>query len=412
MPHVGSVDGPDQIARALLETVGAPYALGSQQVTVACHLGLAIASDAYDDLGELIRDAHQALVSARDGGPGIYVVHDETKRGRYTTRIDEARLYSALENHEFLLHWQPIVRAGQPRADRGRGPAALAGSRRHQHRRHVPPRLPAAAREVRPDRARGRLGHRRDLPPGHGLDHRPSGRAAAVRDLQRGRPPAGHARLRRRACCGSWPSPGCRPSACASTSPRRPSATTARSTWTALRRLKDVGVKLGLGNFGTGVASLAAMRDMRLDLVRIDRVFVQELAMSHEDQAIIRHITNLAHDLGMIAIVEGIETEEQAAVLFTLGVDLAQGFLFGRPEPAEQIDARLDPVDPSAVFGEGETDFPPPQVGGPFPRPRPRRAAGPPPPPPTYPAWQPPPEPPAPHPAPAPPPAPHVEPPA
>ena len=76
--------------------------------------------------------------------------------------------------------------------------------------------------------------------------------------------------------------------------------------------------------------------------------------MSHEDQAIIRHITNLAHDLGMITIVEGVETEEQASLLFTLGVDLAQGFLFGRPEPAAQIDALLDPVDPSAVFGAGE----------------------------------------------------------
>ena len=132
------------------------------------------------------------------------------------------------------------------------------------------------------------------------------------------------------------------------------------STWAALRRLKDVGVKLGLGNFGTGMASLAAMRDMRLDLVRIDRVFVQELAMSQEDQAIIRHVTNLAHDLGMIAIVEGVESEEEAAVLSTLGVDLAQGFLFGRPDTAEHIDVLIDPdhVVAARTAGRGTRSHP------------------------------------------------------
>ena len=373
VPHVGSVDAPDQIARALLETVGAPYPLGSQQVTVACHLGLAIASDAYNDLGELIRDGHQALVSARDGGPGIYVIHDETKRGRYTTRIDEARLYAALENHEFLLHWQPIVRAasreliGAEALLRWQAPGATNTGVMFPHDflplleksgLIVPVGEWVIAETCRqavdwtiahpgatPLFVTCNLGARQLAMPG--FDE------GVLRILaQSGLPPD-------RLCLDIT---------------EEAIRYNGSSTWTALRRLKDAGVKLGLGNFGTGVASLAAMRDMRLDLVRIDRLFVQELAMSYEDQAIIRHITNLAHDLGMITIVEGIETEEQAALLFALGVDLAQGFLFGRPEPPDQIDARLDPVDPGAVFGEGETDFPPPQVGGPFPEPAPSAA--------------------------------------
>lgn len=393
VPHVGSVDAPDQIARALLETVGAPYALGSQQVTVGCHLGLAIASDSYNDLGELVRDAHQALVSAREGGPGIYVIHDETKRGRYHTRIDEARLYAALENHEFLLHWQPIVRAasrdliGAEALLRWQAPGATNTGVMFPH-----DFLPLLEKSglivpvgewVIAETCRQAVAWTIDHP-----GTTPLFVTCNLGARQLAMPGFDDGVLRILAQSGLPPDRLCLDIT------EEAIRYNGSSTWTALRRLKDAGVKLGLGNFGTGMASLAAMRDMRLDLVRIDRLFVQELAMSYEDQAIIRHITNLAHDLGMIAIVEGIETEEQAALLFTLGVDLAQGFLFGRPEPADQIDARLDPVDPTAVFGEGDTDFPPPQVGGPFPGPAPSAAPVPDlsPPAPSSSAWQPPPE--------------------
>src|SRR5262249_18745969 len=95
-------------------------------------------------------------------------------------------------------------------------------------------------------------------------------------------------------------------------------------TWSALRRLKEAGVKLGLDDFGIGAAGLPALRDLNLDIVRVDRLFIDDLASSVESQAIVRHVANLAHELEMVVIAEGIEDEEQAAVLGTLGVDLAQ----------------------------------------------------------------------------------------
>ena len=113
--------------------------------------------------------------------------------------------------------------------------------------------------------------------------------------------------------------------------------------------------------------------------------------MSQEDQAIIRHVTNLAHDLGMIAIVEGVETEEEAAVLSTLGVDLAQGFLFGRPDTAEHIDLLIDPDHVVAAPNPAETQIAPgvpSSMGTVAPAPQP---VGPPPSPvpPAYPAYTP-----------------------
>ena len=404
VPGVASVDAPDQIARSLLETVGAPYTLGNQQVTVASHVGLAIASDSYATVGELVRDAHQALVSARDGGPGAYLVHDETKRGRYTTRIDEARLYSALENREFLLHWQPIVRAGSHELFgaeallRWRAPGATNTGVMYPH--DFLPLLEKSGlivpvgRWVIEETCRQALAWSASHPSAPPLFV-----TCNVGAHQLAMPDFDESVLHTLSLTGMHPERLCLDIT------EEALRYNGSATWTALRRLKDVGVKLGLGNFGTGMASLAAMRDMRLDLVRIDRLFVQELAMSVEDQAIIRHVTNLAHDLGMITIVEGVETEEEAAVLSTLGVDLAQGFLFGRPETAEHIDALIDPdraaVAPSVSepiapgIPAGATAGADPTIAvAPVPPPAPA------PPPPSYPAYSPDPPPPPPPPPP------------
>jgi len=400
VPGVSSVDAPDQIARALLETVGAPYVLGNQQVTIASHVGLAIASDSYATVGELVRDAHQALVTARDGGPGVYVVHDETKRGRYTTRIDEARLYSALENHEFLLHWQPIVRAGTHELFgaeallRWQAPGATNTGVMYPH--DFLPLLEKSGlivpvgRWVIEETCRQALAWSATHPAAPPLFV-----TCNVGAHQLAMPDFDESVLHVLTMTGMAPERLCLDIT------EEALRYNGAGTWTALRRLKDVGVKLGLGNFGTGMASLAAMRDMRLDLVRIDRLFVQELAMSNEDQAIIRHVSNLAHDLGMIAIVEGVETEEEAAVLSTLGVDLAQGFLFGRPDTAEHIDALIDPsyVTASQTVSEPIAPGVPGGAGAPI-APAPAPAPMPAPPPPSYPAFSPDPPPPPPPPPP------------
>jgi EAL domain-containing protein (putative c-di-GMP-specific phosphodiesterase class I) len=115
------------------------------------------------------------------------------------------------------------------------------------------------------------------------------------------------------------------------------------TVWARLRHISDRGIKLCLDDFGTGMASLGVLRDMRVDLLRIDRLFVSGLGVAEEDHAIVKHVASLAHDLGCLAIAEGIETIAQETALRSLGVDIAQGFLYGRPETAVQITERLRP---------------------------------------------------------------------
>lgn len=116
-----------------------------------------------------------------------------------------------------------------------------------------------------------------------------------------------------------------------------------------------MGVKLGLDDFGTGVSSFTYLREFTLDLLRVDRLFVEGVTISKEDRAIIKHIVGLAHDLGLVAVAEGVENADQAATLKKLGVDLAQGFYYGRPISARDTTLRLDPEAKIETDGTWET---------------------------------------------------------
>jgi len=361
---VDTMTASDEIAHAILDRVTAPYDVvdGHAAVTVACHLGLAVGGDAAGDVTDIVRDAHQALVHARDLGPASYVVHDESRRGRYSTRIDEARLMSALDNDEFLLHYQPILRVdsgeliGVEALLRWQEPGATNTGMLFPH--DFLPLLEKSGlivpvgRWVLEETCRQAvawsLAHP-TLPPLF-VTCNIGARQLAMPDFA-------DTVLEAIAVTGVPARQLCLDIT------EQTLRYNGDGTWSALRRLKAAGVKLGLDDFGTGAASLTALRELNVDILRIDRSFITDLADSAENQAIVRHVSNLAHELHMVTVAEGIESEEQAALLSTLGVDLAQGFLYGRPESADHIDARLDPPDPDAPFSGAADDtsvFPPP----------------------------------------------------
>jgi len=112
----------------------------------------------------------------------------------------------------------------------------------------------------------------------------------------------------------------------------------------ALQALKDLGVRLAVDDFGTGYSSLAYLRRFPVDLLKVDRAFVDGLASDAgdaEDRAIVAAVVSLAHTLGMRAIAEGVETAEQLAELRSLGCDMAQGFHIAKPLTAPALDDLL-----------------------------------------------------------------------
>jgi diguanylate cyclase (GGDEF)-like protein len=129
----------------------------------------------------------------------------------------------------------------------------------------------------------------------------------------------------------------------------------AAKTITILQTLKSLDVRLGVDDFGTGYSSLAYLRRFPVDVLKIDRSFVEGVGRDAEATAIVAAIVSLADTLGLTTIAEGVETVLQRDGLIDLGCRRAQGFLFARPRPAAEAERALD----RALEGAGGLSAPP-----------------------------------------------------
>lgn len=104
-----------------------------------------------------------------------------------------------------------------------------------------------------------------------------------------------------------------------------------------LRRLSQMGIKIAMDDFGTGYSSLAYLKRLPIDTLKIDRSFVRDLAQGNQDATLCATTINMALNLGLETVAEGIETEAQADLLRVLKCDRFQGYLFARPMPAADV---------------------------------------------------------------------------
>jgi diguanylate cyclase (GGDEF)-like protein len=105
----------------------------------------------------------------------------------------------------------------------------------------------------------------------------------------------------------------------------------------ALEKLVDLGLLVSVDDFGTGYSSLTRLRSLPVQEVKIDRSFVRHLAERKDDQAIVRAVIGLGHDLGLRVVAEGVEDEAAWRLLDSFGCDLVQGYFLARPMPAEAM---------------------------------------------------------------------------
>ena len=314
-----------------------PFDLAGELLSVSVSIGVATVDDDMTSIEALLSEADAAMYFAKaNGGSGKVRFFDEVTRraARHRVRI-ESDLAHALERDELVLHYQPIV---EMRTRRTVGVEALL---RWNH----PERgLLAPAEFLEPAERTGLI-----VPIGQWVI---ANAAATVARWNRDRARDDHLHLSvnlspRQLAEHNFVDEVARVLAANGIDPEEVRLSfELTESWMAvdssgeqrrLRALHDLGITLAVDDFGTGYSSLAYVKDLPVRVVKIDRSFVAPLGRDPRDLAIVRGIIDLAHNISLMVVAEGVETEEHYRQLLELGCDYAQGFHLGRPQPPETL---------------------------------------------------------------------------
>jgi diguanylate cyclase (GGDEF)-like protein len=322
-----------RVAERLAASLARPFILRRREHFVSASIGISIA------VGEekpeaMIRDADAALYRAKDRGRGRYEIFDEVMRARVVAHMQiENDLRRALERGELELHYQPVISL---RDGRITGLEALMRWRHPDRGLLAPPDFIPAAEASQLILPMGRWAITEALrAAGEWQRLDPDGPPLRIavnlsaRLLTDPRLPADLGR--------AIEANGIEPVTVELEITETALLEEAESPERCIRRLKALGVRMVLDDFGTGFSSLGYLRRFPLDAIKLDRTFVEHLADRSEDEAIVRAVVEMAGALGLEVIAEGVETSDQLAAVSELGCGHAQGFYFAKPTPVEEV---------------------------------------------------------------------------
>jgi diguanylate cyclase (GGDEF)-like protein len=325
-----------EVVDNMCKEIGAPYALQDQTVHIGVTVGISMYPDDSDDASTLIRNADVAMYHGKNRGRDQYHFFRADMNARAVERQRmEADLYRALDQHEFVLHYQPKVNL-----DSG----AIIGSE-------------ALLRWVRPELGVMAPGGFIPVAEACGLIV-PIGRwvlGEACAQVKRWRDAGLHpgsvavnisapefqdpdfvARVRH-LLEATGVAPACLELEITESILMRDALGSAA----ILRELKEMGVLLAVDDFGTGYSSLSYLRQFPIDVLKIDQSFVRDIGAPHDNGVIVSAVIAMGNSLGQRVIAEGVEHETQLIFLKEHHCDEGQGYLFSRPLSAADFGALL-----------------------------------------------------------------------
>ena len=311
-----------------------PFVIDGVEVFVDASVGVAVNAFGTDDPATLLSNAEAAMYQAKRRGGSSVETFGESMRIELLDRMStEHSLHRALERHELMLHYQPVVEID------GVTTVGVEALIRWQHPDQG---LMAPYRFIPVAEESGLI-----IPIGawvleqacHQLRHW---------NLEDRRGPQGSVEVNLSARQIDDPRIVATVETILARTGLPPECLTLEITESALmqdaasalgvlRALKGLGVLLAIDDFGTGYSSLSYLQRFPLDILKVDRMFVETLGSNAESDEIVSAVINLAHALGLQVVAEGVETTQQLQILQSLGCDLAQGFLFSRPLPASEV---------------------------------------------------------------------------
>lgn len=334
-----TVSDLETLASKIIDVVRQPMLLGNSEFTSGCSVGISIYPTDTTDRDDLVKMADTAMYSAKNLGRGCFSFYKPqmTRQvAHYLTREQELR--QALQNHEFVLHYQPQFSADEQ---------SVAGVEALIRWQHSELGLLSAA-EIIPIAENSGLivdigkwvieeacrQHQAWTDAGiTGLRIAVNVSVMQLRDprfvsivanaLKQNRMPGEYLELE----------------------VTESLLQNSEASITALRAIEALGVTIAIDDFGIGYSCMSSLKMLPVHRLKVDKSFVDDIPGEQSDCAIATAIIVLGHELGMKVIAEGIETQAQAEFLRAAGCDVLQGFLFGKPVSAEALISQLRELD-------------------------------------------------------------------
>ena len=337
LSDLAQADDANVVAQQIVDTLAQPFEVMGSDIRITGSVGISVYPADATDPEVLLKNADAAMYRAKQKGRNGFHFFTDELHARATRRMGlEAELRRAIDNDEFILHYQPQVSL-----DTGRiiGVEALV---RWQHpvRGLVAPLefigiaeetgliVPIGAWVAKTACAQVAQWHRRG--------HRGLFAAINVSPLE----------IRRGHVLGTigdaLAQSGLDPRYLEIELTETLIMDGAESFVRSLEALKATGINIAIDDFGTGYSSLSYLKRFPIDKVKIDRIFINDIVSEVDDAAIVQAIIAMSHHLKLQVTAEGVETQEQAEFLRRCQCDIVQGFLFGHPVPAAEMSATLD----------------------------------------------------------------------
>ena len=326
------------VAQRIRDALREPVTIGGKEIFVNPSIGVAGSADGREDASELLRNADTAMYRAKEQRSGPCVIFEPKMHAAVMRRIDlDADLARAVERNEFELHYQPVVRLEGEAID---GAEALVRWRHPVKGLISPAEFIGVAEETGQIVPLGRWVLKEAIrqakawqaaDPSRGaftLSVNVSARQLLDPDL------VGQ-------LTGMLYETGFNPANLVLEITESVLMQDMPGTVATLRELKDLGLRLAIDDFGTGYSSLGYLRRFPVDVLKIDRSFIEGVDEGTEQSAVARAIIGLSDALHLTTVAEGIETEAQLTLLRELGCQLGQGYFFSRPVPALAFEALL-----------------------------------------------------------------------
>lgn len=329
---VPDTDAISKVADKILEKMAVPFNLEGHQVFSGMSIGVAVYPDDGNDFEILVKAADTAMYHAKEAGRNTYRFYTEHMNVETTSHLKARNdLRQALEHGEFVLHYQPQVDINNAETV---GAEALIRWN-HPQRGLVP------AQDIIPAAEESGL----IIPIGQWVLKEACKQAAAWHK-------AGSSNLvvtvnlslaqfkrgdLENSVMLALSESGLDPKYLELELTESVLTEDREHALTVLQRLKALGVKLSIDDFGSGYSNLSYLKKAAVDKLKIDPSLTRDLASNKEDEAIVRAIIQMAHSLDVKTIAEGVEQEQSLKILHELQCDEAQGAYFGMPMPTERV---------------------------------------------------------------------------